>query len=645
MTGWFSKGYVCLAVGCGLLLLGCEAQRTPPTARPKAARGEATSEARVDPGQHLTKEGNAARAEAAPQATAPQAANPRGLMAPGEPSSVGGIGGGDGNSLGDLRESAIGVAGSPPSGRAAARRKFESAGSMGQTGRVLGGLGMGGAYRMGGGYGIGAGFAAEPNREGYEHVRESEFQDVRDHALSTFSSDVDTASYANVRRFLKEGLLPPIDAVRIEEMINYFDYGYAAPGGGEPFAVHTELTTCPWNAANQLLRVGIQARRVNAERTPPRNLVFLVDVSGSMSSIDKLPLLQRGLGMLTGQLRAQDRVSIVVYAGAAGAVLEPTRGDARDRIRSAIENLRAGGSTNGAAGIQLAYELARRNYMKEGVNRVILATDGDFNVGVSSQGDLVRLIERQRESGVFLTVLGFGTGNVQDHLMESLADNGNGNYAYIDSEQEAEKVLVRESGSTLVTIAKDVKLQIEFNPRQVKSYRLVGYENRALKDEEFNDDKKDAGDIGAGHNVTALYEIVPVDGNADAKPSPDERATVDPLRYQTERGLTETAPAKELATVKIRYKRPAGSESVLLSRTVDAGAKPVADASASTRFAAAVAMVGMLLRASKHSGTASAGAARALAKSALGSDPHGDRAEFLALLDRAATTARWAMTE
>ena len=639
MTGWFSKGYVCLAVGCGLLLLGCEAQRTPPTARPKAARGEAISEARVDPGEHLTKEGNAAQTAAAPQATAPQATNPRGLMAPGEPSSVGGIGRGDDNSLGGLSDSAIGGAGRPPSGRAAPRRRFDSAGSMGQTGRVLGGYGMGGAYR------IGAGFAAEPNREGYEHVRESEFQDVRDHALSTFSSDVDTASYANVRRFLKEGLLPPIDAVRVEEMINYFDYGYAAPADGDPFAVHTELTTCPWNAEHQLLRVGIQGQRLSAERTPPRNLVFLVDVSGSMNSYDKLPLLKQGLAMLAKGLRHEDKVSIVVYAGAAGAVLEPTRGSDKGSILSALERLQAGGSTNGASGIELAYKFARNNFIRGGVNRVILATDGDFNVGVSSHGELVRLIERQRESGVFLTVLGFGTGNVQDHLMESLADNGNGNYAYIDSEQEAEKVLVRESGSTLVTIAKDVKLQIEFNPRQVKSYRLVGYENRALKDEEFNDDKKDAGDIGAGHNVTALYEIVPADGNADAKPSPDERAAVDPLRYQTERGLAETAPAKELATVKIRYKRPAGSESALLSRTVDAGAKPVAEASASTRFAAAVAMVGMLLRASKHSGTASAGAARALAKSALGSDPHGDRAEFLALLDRAATTARWAMTE
>lgn len=437
---------------------------------------------------------------------------------------------------------------------------------------------------------------------------------------------MDTASYSNVRRFLNTGRQPPPDAVRIEELVNYFDYDYAGPENDEqPFAVHGELAACPWNPERKLLRIGIQAQQLKAEETPPRNLVFLLDVSGSMNAPNKLPLLKRGMRLLTEQLTENDRVAVVVYAGASGVVLPPTSGANSATILAALERLEAGGSTNGAAGIELAYRTAREHFKENGINRVILATDGDFNVGVSDRGQLVRMIEKERESGVFLTVLGFGDGNYKDATMEQLANKGNGNYAYIDNVSEARKVLVQQAGSTLVTVAKDVKLQIEFNPQRVQSYRLIGYENRILRDEDFNDDTKDAGEIGAGHNVTALYEIVPTGQDSPA-------GEVDPLRYQADRRPSEAASSEELATVKIRYKEPQGKESRLLSFPVLDRAAGLAEMSGDFRFAAAVAAYGMLLRDSEHKGEANFSLVRDLARSGLGEDPHGRRAEFLRLV-------------
>jgi Ca-activated chloride channel family protein len=393
---------------------------------------------------------------------------------------------------------------------------------------ALQGIGAGGGGSMGHGAAamraapmklMSAAPAQDWNTEAYAHIAESEFMNVRDQALSTFSVDVDTASYSNVRRFLREGRLPPADAVRIEELVNYFDYDYPEPQANEPFGIYAEVSDCPWNAEHRLVHLGIQARHIEQQSVPPRNLVFLIDVSGSMQDPNKLPLLKNGLSLLARNLRSQDRISMVVYAGSSGLVLPSTTGAHQNQVLEALSRLEAGGSTNGAAGIELAYAEAQRNFIKGGVNRVILATDGDFNVGPSSEGELVRIIEEKRKSGVFLTVLGFGTGNLQDSRMEQLADKGNGNYAYIDTLDEAQKVLVRESGATLVTVAKDVKLQVEFNPAHVASYRLVGYENRTLAARDFNDDKKDAGEIGAGHTVTALYEIVPVGAEEPAQSS------------------------------------------------------------------------------------------------------------------------------
>ncbi|MEM7158700.1 MAG: VWA domain-containing protein [Myxococcota bacterium] len=464
------------------------------------------------------------------------------------------------------------------------------------------------------------------NTEGYDHIQENDFIAVADDPRSTFSIDVDTASYSNMRRFIRDGQLPPADAVRIEELVNYFDYDYAQPTGDDPFSVTTEVAPCPWAPDHRLVHVGLQGKDVSAKAVPPRNLVFLLDVSGSMSSHDKLPLLKRGLGMLADQLRPQDRVSIVVYAGASGVVLDPTSD--RAEIKHALGRLDAGGSTNGGAGIELAYELANRNFKKGGINRVILATDGDFNVGVTSQGDLIRLIESKRESGVFLSVLGFGTGNLQDSTMEQLADKGNGNYAYIDSATEAHKVLVEQAGATLMTIAKDVKIQVEFNPVEVSSYRLVGYENRALAHRDFNDDTKDAGEIGAGHTVTALYEVVPTGRGV----APE----VDPLKYQDSPTVAAAADSGELMTVKLRYKKPAGSRSKLLSVAIEDDDGSVADSSADFRFSAAVAEMGLLLRNSKWRGQATWAQAYELASSAQGHDPAGRRAEFKNLIRQAA---------
>jgi Ca-activated chloride channel family protein len=467
------------------------------------------------------------------------------------------------------------------------------------------------------------------NTEAYDRIEDNAFRRVLDAPLSTFSIDVDTASYTNVRRFLNEGTLPPADAVRIEELINYFHFDYADSLQRAPFGITTEVAACPWNAKHKLALVGLQARRLPAGQTPPRNLVFLLDVSGSMMPANKLPLVRTAMKMLAETLTAKDRVAIVVYAGASGLALPATPGDRAREIQDAISALTPGGSTNGAAGIQLAYQVAQQNFIKGGINRVILATDGDFNVGVASQGELVRLIEEKRASGVFLSVLGVGEGNLKDSTMEKLADAGNGNYAYLDSLHEARRVLIAEAGSTLVTVAKDVKIQVEFNPATVGAYRLVGYEDRLLKNEDFNDDRKDAGDMGAGHTVTVLYEIAPP-GEAIDTPN------VDPLKYQTPVQRTRAARDGELMTVKVRYKDSDGDTSRLL-------ALPVASTLTAARnlgFAAAVAEFGMLLRGSAFKQDATWEGASQLARANRGDDPDGYRAEFCRLIDLAAALDR-----
>jgi Ca-activated chloride channel homolog len=458
--------------------------------------------------------------------------------------------------------------------------------------------------------------------ERYQHVEDHPVRLAAEHPVSTFSIDVDTGAYANVRRFLNEGRLPPQDAVRVEEMINYFDYAYAAPTTRDtPFAVSAELARAPWNEAALLLKVGIKGFQIDAKQRPPANLVFLIDVSGSMQSTDKLPLLKNAFRLLTQQLTASDRVSMVVYAGSSGVVLEPTAGDQKHKILEAIDRLEAGGSTHGAAGIQRAYQLARQAHMNGGINRVVLATDGDFNVGIVNFEQLVDLAERERASGVALTTLGFGTGNYNDQLLERLADAGDGNYAYVDSLAEARKVLVSELASTLFTIAQDVKIQIEFNPAEVLEYRLIGYENRMLAREDFNNDKVDAGEIGAGHRVTALYEIVPV-GN---------KGRVAPLRY----GVLPAGPSKsdELAHLRLRYKQPHAPESRLLEypilkRSIIAPANTSAD----FRFAASVAAFGQMLRGAKYTADFGFDDVQTLARSALGDDEQGYRREFVSLV-------------
>jgi len=469
------------------------------------------------------------------------------------------------------------------------------------------------------------------NTEAYSRIDENPFQTTQQHPLSTFSADVDTASYANTRRFLKDGQLPPKDAVRLEEFINYFHYDLPAAPAGQPFSITTEVGASPWNAKYDIVRIGLKAPAIDDAKVPPRNLTFLIDVSGSMFSENKLPLLKRALLLLVDQLRPEDKVAMVVYAGNSGLVLPPTSGREKSAIRNALVALEAGGSTNGAAGIQLAYETAQKNFVKGGINRVILCTDGDFNVGTTSEGDLTRLIEQKREKGVFLTVLGFGMGNLKDSTMEKLADRGNGNYAYIDGIDEARKVLVKEAGATLVTVAKDVKLQVEFNPAQVAGYRLVGYEKRLLKDEDFNDDKKDAGDIGAGHSVTALYEIIPA---GQAVPG----AKVDALRYTK----TSTTPtnSSELMTVKIRYKQPDGKTSKLLEQPVKSAVTPLAQTTTDFRWAVAVAGFGMMLRESPNRGNLSWDQVEKLAEGSQGPDTEGYRRELLQLVKIAAKLHR-----
>ena len=461
------------------------------------------------------------------------------------------------------------------------------------------------------------------NTESYARIDENDFKLASASPLSTFSIDVDRASYANVRRFIQDGTRPPIDAVRIEEMVNYFPYEWGDVAGQHPFAVTTEVAQAPWKREHRLVRIGLHAPAVDIRHLPPGNLVFLLDVSGSMNSPDKLPLLKSAFALLVDQLRPQDRVAIVVYAGAAGLVLPSTPGNRQDRILAALEQLRAGGSTAGGEGLQLAYEIAREHYVDGGNNRIILATDGDFNVGPSSDGEMVRLIEKERESGVFLTVLGFGTGNLKDSKMEQIADHGNGNFHYVDGLLEARKVLVEEMGGTLLTLAKDVKLQIEFNPARVAAYRLIGYENRLLADEDFNDDTKDAGELGAGHTVTALYEVVPA--GADVPRAADE------LRYQPR--ANDPPPSEfedEILYVKVRYKDPDGEKSRLLGQAVaDRSGMPSTD----FRFATAVAGFGMLLRGSPHAGAFTLDDVVKLAERGKGDDPRGYRGEFIRLVE------------
>jgi Ca-activated chloride channel homolog len=460
------------------------------------------------------------------------------------------------------------------------------------------------------------------NTEEYDGITENIFHDPLKNPLSTFSIDVDAASYSNIRRFITSGQRPPKDAVRIEEMINYFDYEYAQPKGDDPFSINTEISTAPWNSKHKLVHIGLQGKNIPKENLPPSNLVFLIDVSGSMSDENKLPLLKTSFKMLVEQLREQDRIAIVVYAGAAGLVLPSTSGAEKKTIIDALDKLEAGGSTAGGAGIKLAYAIAKENFQKEGNNRVILATDGDFNVGESSNGGMERLIEEKREEGVFLTALGFGMGNYKDSKMETLADKGNGNYFYIDSILEAQKALVNEFGGTLFTIAKDVKLQIEFNPARVKAYRLIGYENRLLRDEDFNDDKKDAGELGSGHSVTALYEIIPSGVES-------EFSKVDDLKYQKTKVENTASASKEIMTVKFRYKKPTGSASKLIVHPLLDENITIAKTSDNFRWSAAVAGLGMLLRDSEYVKDFKLEDVLLLAQNARGKDENGYRVEFI----------------
>jgi Ca-activated chloride channel homolog len=459
--------------------------------------------------------------------------------------------------------------------------------------------------------------------ETYEGITENAFKNAQNAPLSTFSIDVDRASYANVRRFLNMGQKPPKDAVRIEEMINYFDYNYPQPQGEHPFEVVTELGACPWNTKHQLLHIGLQGKKVPTQNLPLSNLVFLIDVSGSMEADNKLPLVKASLKMLVDNLRDDDRVAIVVYAGAAGEVLSSTKGSKKIKIKEAIDNLSAGGSTAGGEGIKLAYKIAKQNFVKNGNNRVILATDGDFNVGASSDKDMEHLIAKERESDVFLTCLGFGMGNLKDSKMESLADKGNGNYAYIDNMQEAQKMFIKEFGGTLFTIAKDVKIQIEFNPSKVAGYRLIGYENRLLKDEDFKDDKKDAGELGSGHTVTALYEIVPVGVESE------NFKKVDDLKYQQRTPLSNQG---EIATVKLRYKKPTANESIELVKIIPNEVMNENALSENLRFSASVALFGMLLRESEFKGKGTYEMVIQLAERSKGADTEGYRSEFVRLV-------------
>ncbi|HEY8378856.1 MAG TPA: VWA domain-containing protein, partial [Nannocystis sp.] len=514
-------------------------------------------------------------------------------------------------------------------------RRFDAV-TGADLGEEIGGLGLVGTGRGGGGTGFGMAFAVgnddadvwaglrgAPQGDRYASVQEAPWTLAHASPLSTFSIDVDTASYSNVRSFLHDGWLPPADAVRVEEMINYFDYAYPEPEGPHPLGVGAEVAPCPWQPDHQLVRVHLQAKTIKLDKIPPRNLVFLVDVSGSMSPPDKLPLVQQGLSMLVTTLRPEDRISIVTYAGTTRVALPPTSGADKATILREIARLDAGGGTNGGSGIKLAYAQARRHFVKGGINRVILATDGDFNLGLTSHEALVALIEKERKSGVFLTVLGVGRGDLNDHMMEQIADHGDGNYAYLDSLTEAHRVLVAEASGTLVTVAKDVKVQVEWNPARVAGYRLIGYENRALTAEQFSDDTKDAGELGAGDSVTALYEIVPA-----GRPVPG--ADVDALKYQR-----PAEAGRELFTVKVRYKQPDGDTSTKFELPVTEVAADWKAASPQLRLAAAVAAFGLKLRRSPHLATFDLAQVRDWARGAELPDPEGRRHELVDLIGRA----------
>ena len=470
------------------------------------------------------------------------------------------------------------------------------------------------------------------NTEEYDGINENIFHDARRNPLSTFSIDVDAASYSNIRRFINNGQRPPKDAVRIEEMVNYFDYDYTQPKGEHPFSIFTEISKAPWNSKHRLVHIGLQGKKIPPDNLPASNLVFLIDVSGSMDEPNKLPLLKASFKLLVEQLREQDRVAIVVYAGAAGLVLSSTPGSEKKKIIEALNNLEAGGSTAGGEGIKLAYEVAKQNFRANGNNRVIIATDGDFNVGESSNAAMERLIEVKKKEGVFLTVLGFGMGNYKDSKMETLADKGNGNYAYIDNILEAQKVLVNEFGGTLFTIAKDVKLQIEFNPAKVNAYRLIGYENRMLKSEDFNDDKKDAGELGSGHTVTALYEIIPVGVE-------NEFSKIDELKYQKTKIDPSGSKSEELMTVKFRYKKPNDGVSRLIVHTLIDSNVELDKTSDNFRWSATVAAAGMILRESEYVKGFTMENVLQLAEGARGIDKEGYRIEFINMMKTQALVA------
>ena len=511
----------------------------------------------------------------------------------------------------------------------------------------------------------------EARAEAYAAIHDNPFATPLAEPLSTFSIDVDTAAYSNMRRFLTQGSLPPADSVRIEELVNYFNYDYTPPNqlerqvaGGRnvpepadwPFAVHMEVAGCPWNAEHRLVRVGLKGKEIALDKRPVSNIVFLIDVSGSMQDPNKLPLVKAGLRRLVEQFNENDRVGIVVYAGASGLVLDSINASQKDAILSSIENLQAGGSTNGGEGIQLAYALARKHFIEKGTNRVILCTDGDFNVGITNQDDLTRLIEEESKSGVFLSVLGFGMGNLKDSTLEKLADKGNGNYAYIDTLREANKVFVEQMTGTLITIAKDVKIQIEFNPALVGAYRLIGYENRLLAAQDFHDDTKDAGEIGAGHTVTALYEIIPpsklpttpkepgeekLKYQSNVKSPAGQRSEVSGQGSEKSRSQPETlksqisdlkSPSHELLTIKLRYKQPDADKSSLIEMPLSDAGHSFAQASTDFRFAASVASFGMILRHSPHRGNATLDAVAEIAQSSLGADKSGYRSEFVSLV-------------
>ncbi len=476
-------------------------------------------------------------------------------------------------------------------------------------------------------------YADGMNAEEYKEIAENNFKTVSESPLSTFSIDVDAASYSNMRRYINKGELPPADAIRTEELINYFSYDYPQPTGNDPVKITTEVGACPWNVKHRLVRIGLKAKEIPTDKLPVSNLVFLIDVSGSMYGPQRLGLVQSSLKLLVNNLRDEDRVAIVVYSGSAGEKLPSTSGSDKQKIREAIDELTAGGSTAGGAGIKLAYKMAKQNFVKGGNNRIILCTDGDFNVGVSSDEGLEKLIEQERKSGVFLTVLGYGMGNYKDSKMQVLAEKGNGNHAYIDNLQEANRVLVNEFGATMHTVAKDVKLQIEFNPSQVQAYRLIGYESRLLKDEDFNNDAKDAGEMGAGHTVTAFYEVVPAGIKSDFT------GKVDDLKYQK----TKPAPAvtnnsKELLTVKLRYKAPDGNTSKKIEQPLIDDKKE--KVSSDFRFASAVAMFGQLLRDSDFKGDATYDKVISLAKTSLDNDEKGYRREFIRLAETAEGLAK-----